>query len=463
MRILNFKENLSIFILFCGLAILIGIVFLAYSEKNELRMITIQENEAAKHLEILQTISANLVDMRSESITFLLYKDPMNLENFNALATDTEKLIEKIRSAEPDIGQGAAVDPTINDVQSLISQLRELVNIAQTQGFEVPRRNMPIIAKIEQLSTPLRKILELRNRNDLLIAQQNRAAIDAAGNAILEISIFVAVALVLIFSSLFMLMRYAAIRKRIFQEAHDLREILEEKNSELESVISTVSHDLRSPLVNIKGFSSELKRDISEITALVQPDKASQAQKLTSQVSDSIGFIESSAITMSSLIESLVRVARTGKQPVTPVKVDVSAMLAEIFKNYEFTIKENKIRIELADLPPCTADANHLKQVFSNLIGNAIKYRDPSRPLVLTVTGRRTSDHSTYCFIDNGIGISQQDQPKIFTMFFRASTTEKGDGLGLAIVKKLVELNKGHIRVQSQLGKGTSFCINLPA
>jgi len=456
------KEKISISILFCGLMILVVIATMAYQQKNALVASIYREKETVKHLDILQTFSSNLGDMRRESVNYLLFEDKKHLDNFNTLVSNTDKLIGQIRSTESDIGDSAAVDEIIKNSKTFTSQLQAIVNLAQKQGFEVARKNIPRFIKVEQLNTTLMEILRLKHLNVSWYDQHNSAILQAAQNTNFHISIFVAAALVMIVSSLIMLMRYASIRKRLLEEAHDLHLMLEEKNNELESVISTVSHDLRSPLVNIKGFSNELKRDVSEILAMVKPDKAPQATKLYSEVSESIGFIQSSALSMSSLIETLVKVARTGKQPVSPAKVNVSAMLAEIIKNYEFTIKENNISIELEDVPPCTADASHLNQVFSNLIDNAIKYRDSTKPLVLSITGRTTSELSTYCFTDNGIGISQQDQSRIFTMFFRSTGSQKGDGLGLAIVKKLVELNKGQIRVQSQLGKGTKFCITLP-
>ena len=119
--------------------------------------------------------------------------------------------------------------------------------------------------------------------------------------------------------------------------------------------------------------------------------------------------------------------------------------------------------LRVGDLPPCQGDPAQLDQVFSNLLGNAIKYLDPGRPGVISVTGRADLDRCVYCVEDNGVGIDPKHQEIIFELFHRLDPhASDGEGLGLTIVRQILGRMDGEVWVESRPGVGSRFYVALP-
>ena len=238
---------------------------------------------------------------------------------------------------------------------------------------------------------------------------------------------------------------------------------------ELESVVYVTSHDLRSPLVNIQGFSQELQRSYEQIySELVDnnkiPDIDSKIfEAMVNDIPQALGFISSSAAKMDSLLTGLLKVSRFGSAPISIETLDMDAILADVIRTMEYKIKGNDIKIQVESLPPCRGDAVQINQVFSNLIDNALKYLDHSRQGSINVYAETGSDRNIYCVEDNGIGIGYAHQAKIFEIFHQLEPDKKkGEGLGLAIVRRILERHNGDIRVESENGNGSKFFVALP-
>ncbi len=245
---------------------------------------------------------------------------------------------------------------------------------------------------------------------------------------------------------------------------------LADKNKELEQVVYVTSHDLRSPLVNIQGFSKELAYSIEELAALLQSEetpaqiKEKAAIILEADIPDSLKFILSSTSKMDSLLAGLLKLSRVGHAAVTFSNVDMNGLISEIHNAFEFHLKEAGVVFKVEDLPPCFGNDVELNQVFSNLLGNALKYLDHGRPGNISITGYRKGDKNLYCVEDNGIGIAPEHQKKVFEIFHRLNPEEtQGEGLGLAIVNKIVSRHNGKVWVESVPGKGSQFYVSLPA
>jgi PAS domain S-box-containing protein len=260
-------------------------------------------------------------------------------------------------------------------------------------------------------------------------------------------------------------------RKEAEIERIKLMKTLKAKNEELKSIVYIASHDLRSPLVNIQGFSQELFTVCTKFLTLIEGIDIDPAmrQNLTAIVEEDVPmclkFITTSADKMDVLLNGLLQISRIGTVTIEIRPLDMNHLIAEVLQTYEFVLKEKQIECTVDDLPGCMGDAQQMYQAFSNLISNAIKYLDPSRSGVVHVSGYSEKGYSVYCFRDNGIGISENHQAKIFELFHRLNPSDiaGGEGLGLTIVRRIIDRLDGSIRVESEPGRGSCFFVSLPA
>jgi PAS domain S-box-containing protein len=259
-------------------------------------------------------------------------------------------------------------------------------------------------------------------------------------------------------------------RKLAEEDREKLMQTLSLKNKELESILYVTSHDLRSPLVNIQGFSSELSRCCELIhSTLKDKIKAGEVSEevqtaFNKDVPEALGFILSSAKKMDSLLSGLLRLSRLGQAALDIERLDMNTMLADVTKNMEFQVKEAGAKVELATLPACLGDSSQINQIFSNILDNALKYLDESRPGMIHICGKIENDQSIYCVEDNGVGIAPEHQNKIFEIFHRLEPDKKcGEGLGLTIVRRILDRHNGKIWVESESGKGSRFFVSLPS
>ncbi len=242
------------------------------------------------------------------------------------------------------------------------------------------------------------------------------------------------------------------------------------KNKELQSIVYVASHDLRSPLVNIDGFSGELAKAYRQLREMLDNEsidddlKRKLLELLDENVPESIRFVKAGTAKMSNLIDGLLQVSRVGGARVKIKPLDMNKMMDDIRQSMEFQFKDTGAEIIIDDLPGCLGDASQIKQLCSNLVGNAIKYLDPKRKGKIHITGRVENSQSIYCIEDNGIGINPAYQSKIFEMFHRLNPDDSagGEGIGLTIVTRILHRNNGTIRVESEQGKGSKFFVSLP-
>lgn len=258
-------------------------------------------------------------------------------------------------------------------------------------------------------------------------------------------------------------------RKLAEHDREKLMQTLALKNKELESILYVTSHDLRSPLVNIQGFSSELSRSCDLIHSALKDkitasDMSEEVQKVFNKdVPEALGFILRSARKMDSLLSGLLRLSRLGQAGVDIEHLDMNALLTDVTKNMEFQVKEAGATMELETLPACLGDSSQINQIFSNILDNALKYLDKSRPGMIHIYGKIENGRSIYCVEDNGVGIAPEHQNKIFEIFHRLEPDKKsGEGLGLTIVRRILDGHNGKIWVESELGKGSKFFVSLP-
>jgi PAS domain S-box-containing protein len=260
---------------------------------------------------------------------------------------------------------------------------------------------------------------------------------------------------------------------------HQLGQINRElrvKTQENEAFVYSVSHDLRSPLVNLQGFSKELDRSAKDLRALVAASDFTQASReralttLDGAVAKSLRFIQTAVGRLSSIIDALLRLSRAGRVVFQRQRVDVQSIVARVVDSLKITREERKATIEVGELPDALGDAAAIEQVFANLIGNALNYLDEQRPgrieigNIETSSGGRPNESTTYFVRDNGLGIQEAGRAKVFQPFQRLHPqAAAGEGMGLAIVQRVVERQGGSIWFESIFGQGTTFFVTLPA
>ncbi len=257
-------------------------------------------------------------------------------------------------------------------------------------------------------------------------------------------------------------------RKKVDKERVLLNAELETKNEELEQVLYVASHDLRSPLVNIDGYSRELEYSIKELQNKLSVKSLDNVMNdlspiLDDDIPEALRFIRTSAAKMDTLLSGLLRLSRTGRAGLKIESLDMNQIISKVIASNEFKIRETNVEIISHDLPPCKGDAIQMDQIFSNLLGNALKCLDADRKGKVKISGQIIDDQSVYRVEDNGIGIEAMHLDKIFEIFHQLNPTQnKGEGLGLTIVKRILAKLDGTIRVESTIGKGSCFYVSMP-
>ncbi|MGK7948830.1 MAG: ATP-binding protein [Xenococcaceae cyanobacterium] len=218
---------------------------------------------------------------------------------------------------------------------------------------------------------------------------------------------------------------------------------LEQRNQELDQFAYVVSHDLKAPLRAIANLSEWIEEDLED--------------KLDEETRHNMNLLRGRVYRLENLINGLLAYSRVGRLKSEPETVNVREMLTEIIDLLDVP-KHFKVDI-IGEMPTCVTELIPLQQVFNNLISNAIKHSNCPRGKI-TISAVERDNFYEFAVTDNGQGIAPEYHDKIFTIFqtLEARDTKENTGIGLAIVKKAVESQGGKIKVESQIGRGTTFC-----
>jgi signal transduction histidine kinase len=246
------------------------------------------------------------------------------------------------------------------------------------------------------------------------------------------------------------MVRDVTLTRWAFSEREQLIAELEKKNSELERFVYTVSHDLKSPLVTIVGFLGYLEEDA----------RTGDSDNLHRDIER----IQNAAQRMQDLLQDLLELSRIGRVMGEPQEIPFGELVSEAVELTEGRLHEHSIRLVVQpDLPVVHGDRKRLLELMQNLLDNAAKYSTNHPEPIIEIGCRGTESRFAVFFVrDNGIGIAPEFHDRIFGLFDKLEPASEGTGVGLAIARRIVEVHGGKIWVESEAGKGSTFCFSLP-
>jgi signal transduction histidine kinase len=432
------------------------------------------------------------------------------LNAFNAKLTEFVQVLRTVESSQRGYlitGEQVFLDPYDEKRGLLIPMAKELLKAAPEKlniTGKVAALSEPLTAKLNEMAQPIR--LAKAGRHDAAIAivknsvgrelmdqiegdvrliqNEGKALIqkNEASTARLQNFKFVidgvGAVLVITFSflSLWLLLRSnAAIREAqdVLARANAVLEetvaqrtaALKRANEEIQRFAYIVSHDLRSPLVNIMGFTTELETLRKELfERLAAANALAGSEVLSKDFDEAFGFIKSSIARMDRLIAAILKISREGSRPLHPELVDTKALVDGVVSGVAHQIREKEAKVVVGTLPSVVTDRLALEQIFSNLIENAIKFLKASGLGEIKVEGFRRGAEIMYTVSDDGRGVDPKDHQRIFELFRRSGPQDvPGEGMGLAYVSALVRRLGGTVTVDSALGRGSTFRLTLPA
>ena len=390
-----------------------------------------------------------------------------NSANFSSIATDAKGVIQIFNvGAERMLGYAAAdvmnkITPAdISDPQEVIARAKALsIELATpiTPGFEA------LVFKASRGIEDIYELTYIRKDGSRFPAVVSVTALRDAQDAI--------IGYLLIGTDNTARKLVEAEQKKLDQRLRDQTALLSEANEEIQRFVYIVSHDLRSPLVNIMGFASELdvwRKQIfvrlGVLRAQVGGEQNGESDEaLHSDVEEALSFIKSSIAKMDRLIGALLKLSREGQRQFQPQFIDMSQLLRSTLEALAHQAQDVNAKISIGELPTITSDRLALEQVFSNLMDNAVKYLRVGVPGSIEVRATESDGAITYEVHDNGRGIDAKDRERIFDLFRRSGIQDRpGDGIGLAHTRALVRRLGGSINVESEPNRGSVFKVTLP-
>jgi signal transduction histidine kinase len=424
-----------------------------------------------------------LVDAETGQRGYLLTGDDNYIAPYRRARSRIEPQFERVRGLLESTGSEADLDRLARVVAVKLGELDQTVAL-MTQGR---RGDALAIVDTESGRVAMDEAREILGR----LVEQTEARVFAAldrqrgGIAALRLVTLVGAIVIIVVAALgvYAVMTYlrqlgeaqrevelanASLEARVAERTAEL----ERANAEVQRFAYVVTHDLRAPLVNIMGFTSELETNLTSVQGYLRgPDlgdspalQEARTAALT-EAPEALGFIRSSTRKMDGLINAILKLSREGRRQLRPEPVDIRSLVETAAANIQHQLVEadGEIAIE-GVVPAIVSDRMALEQIFGNLLDNAVKYREPGRPLRITMRlSAPPGPRVTVEVEDNGRGIADEDRERVFELFRRAGAQDqRGEGIGLAHVRALVRNLGGDITLHSTPGRGTTFKVVIP-
>ncbi|TCJ37327.1 ATP-binding protein [Parafrankia sp. BMG5.11] len=429
------------------------------------RLISINERVETARRGYLLSTQSDMIDILQESQA----QFTASVAELRGLAGESSdqiagiEEIERLRAAREE-----AISQSILSPYTVAASAREN-GLAQEAGTLITRR----IRTITDVMREREAALLFNNARAQSASQSRFYVISGGATALLLLTLIAVIVLMLRFNRD---LGIAQVRLRQANEgleaAVNARTLeLTRANEEIQRFAYIVSHDLRSPLVNVLGFTSELdeaRKIIRKFLAELferDPDLRDQAVWLAADedLPEALDFIRKSTEKMDRLINSILELSRQGRRPLTPELLDMDAVADGVAASLYQRAETAGAEIVIEPLPDVHSDRIAVEQILSNLTENALKYLSPKRPGRVEISGRKVGPLVEIAVKDNGRGIDPADHERVFELFRRAGTQDQpGEGIGLANVRALAYRLGGTIRIESQLDEGATFTLSLP-
>ena len=416
---------------------------------------------------------------------YLIAQQPIYLDTYHQFARQLEPTLRRLERLTRDNGrQRDNVREYRRRIAALVAA-RELTIalVAAGQGGEAMRafaaessfrRARAIRDQVDVMSAEERRLLAIRD------ADQQRSLrvfyVVLAGAAVLLLLLGIVTTVTLQRFTRDLRGSRDALRNlndTLEQQVAERTQDLTRANEEIQRFAYIVSHDLRSPLVNVMGFTAELEAATGELTRLVDRAEAEAPAIVTADarlaaredLPEAIGFIRTSTQRMDRLINAILKLSREGRRVLAPEPLDLAEIVDTAVAAMRQTIDARGAVVNVAHpMPSAVSDRTAVEQILSNLLENATKYLQPGRAGRIDVSARAERGRVIVAVRDNGRGIAPADHQRIFDLFRRSGTQDQpGEGIGLATVRALAYRLGGTIDVESTLGEGSTFRLSLPA
>ncbi len=466
-----------------GLAALVAILAATLWLVGEMRTYSEILDRARQERGAVSSLHVLALEAETGERGYLLTGDETYLQLYEAAVAKIGPQFRTVQSMMMGEGSAATIDRLATIGKTILAEGKQTVDLAMAgrrdEALAIFNTNRTRDLVEEEQSIFVDLIAQADRNIGLSIARQQEAI------SRLRLVIFTG-ALVIIavtIGNAFVVLRYTRRLAKARQEVEQLNAGLEERvrertadlgraNDEIQRFAYIVTHDLRAPLVNVMGFTSELETSLAPVQALIgrtedlnDPIVKNARVAALEDLPEAIGFIRSSTRKMDALINAILKLSREGRRSLRPETVDLDVLLQAAAESVRHQLIDAKgtVKIE-SKVNPIVSDKLALDQIFGNLLDNAVKYRDPSRPLSIRLrTGEEAGQQVFVAIEDNGRGIAKQDHERVFELFRRSGAQDqRGEGIGLAHVRAMVRNLGGDITLSSELGSGTTFKVILP-
>lgn len=460
-----------------GFALVLGVGFLTTRTVTATEQYNAEVREALVTIAAADSVTLSVLEMNSAQRGYILNRDAVFLERYGKARGDFETGFADLerRYASLDLPEGLKdeVARALEDRRVAFKQIDEMIadgDVAAAGRYSADARLFT-----DGVRDAMKKIKDVALAR---LAGSQRAAAEAGGRAYLLTIVGLVMACALILGSIVLLMRRSAELERANDDVRELATTLEQRvdertaeladaNEEIQRFAYIVSHDLRSPLVNIMGFTAELEEAQETMAEFARAEENAVPENvraaILSDMPEAMGFIRASTGRMDRLIKAILQISREGRRTLATETIDLGTLFEELSDGISVQADAANARIEIGSLPEVVGDRLALEQVFGNLLDNAVKYLRPGVPGQISVSGEARGKRVVIRVADNGRGIAAHDRRRVFELFRRSGEQDRpGEGIGLAHVQALVRRLGGQIHVESELGEGTSFTVTLP-